>query len=453
MATVPQARSIPALPKLPLIGNLIEFRRDPITLYGRMQRECGDIAVYHLGKRRVVMLFSPRLIGEVLVDRDYDLFEKSPALRRYLAPLLGRGLLTTDRASHRQQRKLIAPAFQHRRIASYADTMVAYAEQVQQEWKDGQRINIAEEMLRITLGVVGKTLFDADILGEAQELREALSTGLYYTNAKISAFFPLPDHWPTPQNRRFQHAVARLDATVYRMIDERRRLGEDRGDLLSMLLQAQDETNGQGLTDQEVRDEAMTLFLAGYETTSTALSWAVYLLAQHPDIYAQMRAEVDRVLVGRSPTFEDLPQLPYTLQVFKEALRLYPPAHAVGRQVAVPVEIEGYQLPVGTIVGVSMYWLHRRPEVFPDPEQFNPDRWTPENEASLPKYAYLPFSIGLRNCIGSHFAMLEGQLILATLAQRVTFDLLPGQRISMQALINLRPKHGVMNGLVHRRSR
>jgi cytochrome P450 len=227
------------------------------------------------------------------------------------------------------------------------------------------------------------------------------------------------------------------------LIDERRKTAGERTDLLSLLLQLRDEDNGSGLSDHEVRDEAITLFLAGYETTANALTWTWYLLAQHPEIYTRLRAEVDQVLAGRTPTAADLPQLPYTLQVFKEAMRLYPPVHSIARQVARPFDLGAYHLSVGTIVAVSFYVLHRRPDYFPDPERFDPERFTPQAEKNLPRYAYMPFSIGPRLCIGNHFAMMEGHLLLTALAQRVTFKLVPDQKIIPEPLITLRPRDGI----------
>lgn len=439
----PPTKQIPMFKGFPLIGNLLAYRRDEIGLYQQMYRVCGDIGVTRLGNVSLVMLFSPQHIATVLIDSDYEVLEKAPPLRRFLKPLIGRGLLAADRASHRQQRKLVAPAFQHRRIAHYTATMAEHAEQVQRTWSDGAEIDIADAMLQITLAVVGKTLFDADVGNEAAELRDALISVQRCTNRRLSAFIPLPDAWPTPTNREFHQAIARLDATIYRIIEARRRQPHDRGDLLSMLLQAQDEDSGRELTDQQVRDEAMTLFIAGYETTANALTWTWYLLTQHPKIYERVCEEVDRVLAGRPPTSDDLLDLPYTLHVLKESLRLYPPVHVIGRQVVEPFELDGYHFSKGTLIGVSMYVVHRNPHYFPNPQQFDPDRWTPEFEATLPRGAYIPFSTGPRNCIGSHFAMLEAHLVLTTLAQRVTFELVPGQTIEAEPLITLRPKDGI----------
>jgi cytochrome P450 len=302
---------------------------------------------------------------------------------------------------------------------------------------------------------VGKTLFDADVLAEAGSLGAALTTVMRYSNARRGALVRLPAGWPTPRNRRFRAARARLDSTVYRIIAERRRSGEDRGDLLSVLLRShsvpQDADDGGFMTDRQVRDEAMTLFLAGHETTANALSWTWYLLAQHPQVYARLRAEVDMVLAGRSPTLADLEALPYTLRVLKESMRLYPPAYIMLRYTIAPITVGGHRVPRGALLVLSPYTLHRRPDCFPDPERFDPERFAPEAEARLPRNAYLPFGAGPRSCIGNHFALMEAHLVLATLAQRVTFELVRGQRVDTEPLITLRPRNGIQM-IVRRRA-
>lgn len=436
LATIPQVRG------LPVVGNLPEFRFRRLELYLRIARECGDIGTYRVGPRTIVLLNAPELAHEVLVEQA-ESFEKPGILRVLARPVLGNGLLTSDNAFHRRQRRMVAPAFQHRRIAAYADVMAEYAEQIQQRWQAGSPIDVSREMMRLTLWIVGKTLFDANVLGEAEELGQALEIALRNFNSQLSAFIPLPPTWPTPRNRRAMRATARLDETVYRIIRERRAAGDDRGDLLSMLLQTSYEDDGSFMTDLQVHDEAMTLFLAGHETTANALAWSWYLLAKHPAIYARMRQEAQIVLAGRTPGYADLQQLPYTLQVLKEAMRLFPPAPAIGREAAREVVIGGHRIPAGTTVIISPYALHRRTDTFPDPERFDPDRWTPENEARLPRHAYLPFGGGPRICIGNHFALMEGHIVLATLAQRVNFELVKRQRIVPEPLITLRPRYGI----------
>jgi cytochrome P450 len=437
---MPYTQDIPQLPGLPALGNLIEFRRDRLALFQRIARECGEIGAYRVGPLRFVLSNAPEHAQIVLVDRADD-FEKTPLID-LLRPLLGDGLLTAKNATHRRQRRLVAPAFQHRRIAGYAAVIADYAERTQAAWAGGQAIEVAREMMRLTLWIIGKTLFDADVAGEARELGGALTNLLHHAIGQLGALVPIPPSWPTPRNRRARESIARLDATVYRMIAERRGTGEDKGDLLSMLLHAQDE-NGGGMTDQQVRDEAMTLFVAGHETTANALTWAFYLLTRHPEAYQKLRGEASHTLAGRAPAFADLPSLPYALQVIKEAIRLYPPAYVFGRQSDRAIDLGGYHLPAGAIINFSPYVMHRRADLFPEPERFLPERWTPEFEQRLPRHAYMPFGGGPRICVGNHFAMMEAQIILAALAQRVTFELVPGQAIVPEPVITLRPKHGV----------
>ena len=440
--------TIPTVPGLPLIGNLLDFRFNRLDLMLRMSRKSGDIAVFHLGSRTVVMLNTSELVHAALVDHASD-FEKTPVFRIHGRPLLGNGLLTSENEFHKRQRRLVAPPFQHRRIASYGDIMVSYSEQIQQDWADGETIDIAREMMRLTLWIVGKTLFDADVLGEAEELGKALKVAMRRFNSEMSAVVHIPYTWPTPGNWRVRKAIARLDAIVYQMIEERRRSKEDRGDLLSMLLSARDEDDGSFMSDRQVRDEAMTILLAGHETTAVALTWAWYLLAQHPHVYTRMRDEVDRVLGGRLPAFADLPKLPYTLQVLKESMRLYPPAYGFARQAVRPVTIGNYHLAAGTLIAISPYAMHRRPDYFPEPERFEPERFTPEAEQRLPRHAYIPFGGGQRICIGNSFALMEGHLVLATLAQHVNFALVPGQRVELEPIVTLRPKNGIKMKVFH----
>lgn len=415
MVTAAPSRSIPTFPGLPFLGGLLAFRRNEIQLYERMYQRYGDISRVQLASVSLVMLFAPAYVAE-LAEHDYACLEKPRAIQHFLAPVFGRGLLAADTAVHRQQRMRLAPLFQHRHLDRYTATMATTAEQIQAGWQPGQRIDLHAEMLRITLGIVGSTLFGADVIDEADDLQEALTTAQRCTNARMTAIIPLPLNWPTAVNRRFRQAIARLNETVYRIIAQRRQHPQNRGDVLSLLLAAQEGPEGDRLTDQQVRDEVMTLFVAGYETTANALAWTWHLLMQHPAIYQQVQQEVQQVLAGRTPTAADLPSMPLLLRVIKESLRLYPAVPVIGRRVVVPLTIDGYHLPVNTVVGVSMYVIQRRADLFPEPARFDPDRWLPTRETSLPRYAYLPFGIGPRTCIGNQFALHEAQLVLATLA-------------------------------------
>ena len=430
----------PSIPHLTLLGNLPEIRANRLAFLQRVSRQCGDMGVYRLGSRTFMLVNTPELAHQILVTRAEDV-EKGRRLRN--SPVLGNGLVTSLNAFHKQQRKLVAPAFQPRRLAAYGDTMASYAERWQGEWTSGATVDIATQMLRLTLGITGKTLFDTELFGEASELDQALATARSWTAAQINSFLPIPRSWPTASNRRFNAARARLDATIYRIIAERRADGKDHGDVLSVLLAARDAGDGTFMTDEQVRDEVMTLFVAGHETIANALTWTWHLLTQYPGVYERLRSECDRVLEGRAPAFADLSRLPYALQVLKEALRLYPPIPSVTRYAVRQVEVGGHTFPAGTTFQVSPYTMHRRPNLFPYPELFDPERFAPKAEAQLPRYAYLPFVAGPRNCIGAQFALTEGQTVLATLVQRVTFNHVPGQLIEPEALISLRPKQGI----------
>jgi cytochrome P450 len=325
--------------------------------------------------------------------------------------------------------------------------MVEYAVKTRERWAAlpaGRPVDIAHEMTRLTLVIAGKTLFDADVEREASEVGDALTAMMILFERVTNPFAAFLEKLPLPSNLRFQRAKQKLDEIIYRIITERRRSGEDRGDLLSMLLMAQDtEGDGGRMTDEQVRDEAMTLFLAGHETTANALAWTWYLLSQHPEVEAKLHAELDAALRGRVPTYEDLPRLKYAEMVLAEAMRLYPPAWIVGRRVLVDHEIGGYLIPAKSLVLMSQYVIQRDPRWFPNPDKFDPERWTPEAKEARPKFSYFPFGGGTRVCIGEAFAWTEGVLVIAALAQQWRMKLAPGVTVAPQPMITLRPRGGI----------
>ena len=440
---------IPRVSELPILGNLFAVRNDRLGLLMRVSQQCGDIGTFGLGPRRVVLINSSEFINEVLIKQADD-FDK-PALERiFLQPAFGNGLILSENATNKRHRKLVAPAFHKRRLSVYTDIIASYTQRILHEWVEGEIIDFAHEMMRLMLWINGKILFDYDLLDKSSELGKALTIGQQHANAKLGALLPTPYSWPTPGNVRFLQAIACLHSTISHIIEERKRSHSERDDLLSMLLEARDEVDGSPLDDIEVRDEVMNLLLAGHETVANALSWTCYLLTQHPVIYKRLSTEGDCIIDGKLPTFSDHLHLSYALQVFKEAMRLYPPVYLLGRQTTHPLELGGYHLPAGTLVVVSPYTMHRRSNYFPEPERFDPDRFLPEAEQHLPPHAYIPFSVGPRICIGNRLALLEGQIILAILSQRIVFHLLKDQHIIPEPLITLRPRNGLKVIVRHR---
>jgi cytochrome P450 len=441
-------------PTLSFLERLRLRRGDRVQTLVDIARRHGAIArlPWWGGLIKVNVVSAPELAHEILVTQA-DAFVKGYGLSYFARPLLGEGLLVSEQDVHRRQRRMMAPAFVHKRIADYATVIGNRAEAAQLGWQDGAPLELSAAMMRMTLEIVGATLFGAEMGPEAEEIGEALTAAMEQITAATRAVVPIPLSWPTPKNRRGQRAVARLDRTVYRLIEERRKSGGDRGDFLSMLLLAQDEDDGGHMTDKQVRDEAMNIFLAGHETTANALGWAFYLLAKHPEVRDRLEREVDQVLGGRTPTLADLAELPYALRVFKEAMRLYPPAFVVTRRALRDVTVGGHLIAKGELAIVNIVGMHRRPDFFASPDRFDPDRFTPEAEKALPKHAFLPFGAGPRVCIGNHFALLEGHLAIAALAQRVRLELLPGAApVLPEPLITLRPKDGIPM-VVRRRQR
>lgn len=438
--------TIPVIPGLPLIGSLLEMRRDRVSFQIECGRRYPRLAQTRMGLMPfpVVIVSSPELVGEILVDHA-DAFRKAPGLSLFGKPLLGKGLLTSEGDLHKRQRRMMAPSFVQKRIAAFADAMVERGDRAVARMRDGEIVDFAEVTMRITLEIVGKTLFDAEVGDESSEINEAVTDCLEYIIGSVQRVVPLPPELPTPANIRYKKAVARLDETIYRMIRERRASGADKGDLLSMLLAARDEDDpARGMDDQQVRDELMTIFLAGHETTANALAWTFYLLAQHPHVWVRLHEEVDRVLPGgRAPTLADLPKLPYTLHVFKESMRLFPPAYMIGRQALRDVTVGGQTIKKSSIVVINIIGMHHSPSLFPEPERFDPSRFTPESEKKLPRHAYMPFGAGSRICIGNHFALMEGHLLVAALARKVRLELPPGTRVSPEPLVTLRPRGGM----------
>lgn len=431
-----------------LLGSLGDFQRDQLGFYVSCA-QYGDTVPVRFGPRRAVLFYHPSAIEEVLVTRSRD-FVKSPGVR-LLRPLLGDGLLLSEGDVWLRQRRLVQPAFHRQRVAAYGEVMTAYAARRLANWKEGDVLDIHDEMMALTQAIVAKTLFDAEVSDEAHEVGTASRVLMQDFGARLGSLFQLLPSWvPTPANVRARRAIRRLDQVVYRMIADRRQSTEDRGDLLSILLHAQDADDGTGMTDRQVRDEVMTIFMAGHETTAVALSWTWYLLARHPEVDGRLAEELRTVLGPRAPTAADLPRLPYTEMVVTEAMRLYPPAYALGRQAAIPTEIAGHPVAAGVVVILPTWAVQRDARWFGEPEAFRPERWEDEGTRRLPRYAYFPFGGGPRQCIGNGFAMMEASLLLATIAQRFRLTLVPGQRVTPTPYVTLRPEPGLRMFLARR---
>ena len=429
---------------------LLAFRRDPLGFLVETAKY-GDIAHFGTRSQHFFLVSNPDYIKDILTTHN-AYFKKGRALERAKA-LLGNGLLTSEGEFHHRQRRMAQPSFHRDRIARYADIMVDYADRFQRErWHNAETLDIAREMNRLTLKIVGKTLFGTETEAEAEPVRQALSESMRGFNRSMLPFAKILDKLPLPATRRYRRARAVLNSIIYRIIEERRRGGEDRGDLLSMLLTAQDEEGDGGqMTDLQVRDEAITIFLAGHETTANALTWAFYLLSENPEVESRLHEELDSVLGGRLPTADDFPRLRYTEMVISETLRLYPPAWTLGRRALKDYQLGPYTVPAGSFVITSQYVVHHDPRYFPDPFRFDPERWTPEARASRPQFSYFPFGGGVRRCIGDGFAMMEAIMVLATLAQTWSPRRVSGHSVQLQALITLRPRDGMPMVMTSRR--
>ena len=434
---------LPPSPKAGILGgHYFQFRRNTLEFLLKNARELGDLFYFRIGPQHAYFINHPDHIKDVLMTHQSS-FIKGRALQRSKR-LLGEGLLTSEGEFHRRQRRLAQPAFHRQRIAGYANVMSDYTEHHIANWKDGEELDLAQEMMSLTLNIVAKTLFNANVGDETKDVREALTTILEMFNLLLFPFSELLEKLPLPQSRRFNKSKEKLDSIIYRIIEERRRSGEDAGDLLSMLILATDtEGDGKGMTNKQLRDEALTIFLAGHETTANALTWTFYLLSQNEGVERKLHEELNSVLPdGKLPIMEDVPNLKYTEKVFAESMRLYPPAWAVGRLTVKDVEIGGCHIPKDSLVLMSQYVMHRDPRYYENAEQFNPERWITDPK-DIKQFTYFPFGGGARRCIGDQFAWMEGILLLAAVARKWKLRHVPEHKVETQPLFTLRPKHGM----------
>jgi cytochrome P450 len=411
-----------------------------LEFFGRLKRRYGDMVAISLGGRTLYIVSNPEHIEQIHARTGYE-FIKGYTASPSLAKLLGNGLLTSEGDFWLRQRRLSAPAFHHKRIIDYSSIIVEFAQRLTSEWQDGERRDIHEDMMRLTLEIVGKTLFGTDARNVQKHV--AKNSAILLSEFRRQVFFLLriPGFYSSSR-QRYERAVDELESVVYQMIEEHRLQKEDSGDLLSMLMSAEDD-DGSRMTDKQLRDETMTLFLAGHETTANALSWSFYLLSQNPEAKRSVVKEIDQVLAGKIPAFEDLARLPYTQSVIKETLRLYPPAWRVYREAAIDLELGGYSVPKGTGLWMGQYLVHRDARWFKEPDKFMPERWLSEEIKSVPKYAYFPFGGGPRICIGNAFAEMEANLVLAAVLQRYDVHCPTGYKVVPEPSMTLRPKSGI----------
>ena len=440
------AISRPALvapgPRGPL--SALRMIRKPLEAIGADWRRYGDVVRYRLGTMQVFLVVHPDGVNHVLQEnhRNYVKSVDYQILKR----VLGEGLLTSEGPLWLRQRRLMAPMFHRQRIAEFGATMVDSTLKMLDHWSSlasqGSTFDVCNEMMHLTLEIVARVLFKVELAGE---MAHEIGRDVTVSNERLGQFDlgTLLPWLPTPRNREFRRATRSLDAIVAGIIADHRRSGRDRGDLLSLLLAARDQDTGEAMSDQQVRDEALTLILAGHETTANALAWTWYLLSQNPDVERNLHAELAEVLGGRAPAVADLPNLRYTSMVIDESMRLYPPAWSVGRSPVADDEILGFIIPKGSSVMLSQWLTHRHPDFWENPEQFDPDRFSRERSANRPRYAYFPFGGGPRQCIGNVFALTEANLILAAVAQKYRLRMAPGHRVELQPLVTLRPRYGL----------
>ncbi len=440
-ATLPDGTS-DSPPAYPLVGHLPVFLRDKLGFLLKSAATCGDCVRLQIGEP-TYLLNHPEDIRHVLLTNEGN-YEKSPRMTSARGQrLFGAGLVSSSAATHHQQRQLLRPVFQRQAVASFSEAIINCTEATLAGWKPGAEFDVAAAMMGLSHRITGKILFGVDYAGEGRALSKAITIRRHYIQYMFGSLFPFPEHLPTRINRDYRRAIRQIDEAIYRMIAERRAPAAAHHDLLALLMRTE-YADGTGMNDQQVRDEALTLLIAGYETIGEALSWTCYLLAQHPEVESKLRSELQEVLGGRVPTVEDVPQLRYTEMVLAEAMRLYPPTWIFIRMARDPDVLPGgVAIPAGAKLFLCPYVTHRHPRYFPDPERFDPDRFNEEAKQSRPRFAYFPFGGGPRMCIAQGLAKMEGVLVLACLVRRFQLSLLPGQTIVPEPGITLSPRHGL----------
>lgn len=445
--SVSAAEAVPSLKTVQLLPTRIpEIQRDPLAFLMRNAAAHGDFIYYPIKISNVYQVTHPTIIKHILQDNSRN-YSKDTIQYNTLSKVTGRGLLTSDPPLWLRQRRLMQPAFHRRRLNTYGEVITAATSDMLDRWTTqpaGAGVDIDAAMMQMALEVVGKTFFGLDLRHEAPELTEGVLEMLAYVVYRASNPVAPPLSVPTSRNRRYKEAMAKLEGVIQQTIAERRAAGTDEGDVLSMMLAARDEETGEPMPDEQIRAEMATLIIAGHETVASALTWAWYLLSLHPAVRTALETEVDAVLGGRLPTVDDLPALPYARAIFDETLRLYPPAWLITRRAIDADQIGETTIPANALIIMSPYVTHRLPAFWPNPAGFDPERFLPERGDARPRFAYIPFGGGPRLCIGDSFALMEGPLVLATVAQRFRLDVVPSHPVVMDALVTLRPRHGLM---------
>jgi cytochrome P450 len=428
-----------------LLGNTLQFQRDPLGFLMRAAAGYGDVARYRLGNITFHQVNHPDGVQRVLQDNHHNYIKGD--LFDIIRQLAGGGLFTSEGELWLRQRRLMQPAFHRSRIAGFGEIMTGRTLDMLAQWQQradpGQPLDVAEELTGLTMAIISETMFGARLEADTRAIGQAIDLLLADINFRFQIPFYPSLRWPTLRNRRALAAMRTVDDVVLGIVDQRRRGGEERDDLLGMLMEARDEETGQGMAGKQLRDEVVTIFVAGHETTAVALTWAFYLLSQHPDMEARLHAELAEVLDGRTPGVADVPNLRFTRMVIDETLRLYPPAWITNRQAVAEDEVCGYRIPAGAVVGISPYVMHHLPAYWPDPERFDPQRFAPDAAQERPRFAYMPFGGGPHQCIGNSFALLEATLILSTVAQRYRLRLPAGAVVTPKPQSTLRPAGGM----------
>lgn len=452
----PRRRRAPGPVGSLLLGSLGRVRVEPLRFFLEAWGEFGDVVRLRLGWFTAHLILHPEAVQQVLQEnhRNYD--KRTPGFNM-IRLALGNGLLTSEGEFWRRQRRIAQPAFHKERLRHFGAVMTGLTEATVEGWRQpaarGETIDVAAEMMRLTLKIISRTMFSVELSAEVDVFGHSVQVAQQYLNRRltsVSSLVPMFERLPTRRNREFRRALGGGDALIRAQIEERRRSDARPSDLLTMLIEARDEETGEGMTDQQLRDEIITIFSAGHETTANTLTWTWYLLSKHPEVRRRLSSELDRVLGGRVPVIDDLPRLEYATCVIKEAMRLYPPAWIISRRAVARDQLGGYDIPAGSLVLLSPWVTHRHSLFWDNPEGFEPERFEPARAAALPRYAYFPFGGGPRLCIGNNFAMMEAVLLLATVARRYRLDLDPGHPVDLNPLITLRPRHGVRMHLTAR---